>query len=205
MGSAQIQYTLEIFMKILGFAFTSHVVRLNLTVYWTWGRKVTSNWYALAVQPRKEEYVERQLASSGHKAACPRYRKIVRHARQTKTVLAPLFPGYLFIELDLSTQSWRKANWIPGSIGLVKFDNRPTALHRDFVENFVLHLSENGLAQFNQDLKVGDRVQAVGGPFDRLMGEIVAMSDSDRVKVLMEALNRKVEMTLPKSSIVIAA
>lgn len=192
-------------MKIPALAFTYDVVRLNVKWYWTWGRRVTSNWYALAVQPRKEEYVERQLASNGYRVACPRFRKIVRHARQTKTKLAPLFPGYLFIELDLATQSWRKANWIPGSIGLVKFDNRPTSLNRDFVENFVLNLSENGLAQFKQDLKVGDRVQAVGGPFDRLIGEVVAMSDSDRVKVLMEALNRKVEMTLPKSSIVIAA
>ncbi|MCR9271105.1 MAG: hypothetical protein NXH72_14025 [Hyphomonadaceae bacterium] len=166
---------------------------------------MTSNWYALAVQPRKEQYVEKQLATNGYRVACPRFQKIVRHARQTKTVLSPLFPGYLFVELDLNSQSWRKANWTPGSIGLIKFDNRPARLCSDFVESFILGLGDNGLAQFDHDLKVGDRVQAVGGPFDRFIGEVIAMSDCERVKVLMEALNRKVEMTLPKSSIVIAA
>ena len=124
---------------------------------------VISNWYALAVQPRKEQYVESQLVKNGYRVACPRYSKIVRHARQTKSVLAPLFPGYLFIELDLETQSWRKANWTPGSIGLIKFDNRPARLASDFVENFIFGLGENGLAAFDHELSVGDKVQAIGG------------------------------------------
>ena len=166
---------------------------------------MTYNWYALAVQPRKELFVEQQLAKSNYRVVCPRYHKLVRHARQTKSVLAPLFPGYLFVELNLDAQSWRKANWMQGSIGLIKFDNRPARLPDEFVESFITGLGENGLAAFDHDLNVGDRVQAIGGAFDRLIGEVISMSDSERVKILMEALNRKVEITLPKSSIVIAA
>ena len=166
---------------------------------------MTSDWYALAVQPRKEQFVENQLNSNGFEATYPRFRKIVRHARRTKTVLSPLFPGYIFINLDLSRQSWRKANWMQGSIGLVRFDNRPAPLPAAFVEDFVMGLGEGSIAEFNQDLKVGDTVQAIGGPFDRLKGEIIGLSDQDRVKVLMEALNRKIAMTLPKNQIVVAA
>ena len=92
-----------------------------------------------------------------------------------------------------------------GSIGLVRFDNRPAPLPRPFVEDFVLGLGENSIAEFNHDLKIGDMVQAIGGPFDNLRGEIISLSDQDRVKVLMEALNRKIAMTLPKNQIVVAA
>jgi len=166
---------------------------------------VTSEWYALAVQPRKEHFVENQLNSNGFRAACPRFKKIVRHARQTKTVLSPLFPGYVFINLDLSRQSWRKANWMQGSIGLVRFANRPAPLPKTFIDDFVIGLGEGSIAEFKQDLKIGDKVQAIGGPFDSVRGEIIAMSDHDRVKVLMDALNRKIETTLPKNQIIIAA
>ncbi len=162
-------------------------------------------WYALAVQPRKEQYVESQLAAQGYEVSCPRYRKVIRHARQTKTVLSPLFPGYLFVQIDLTVQNWRKANWIPGSIGLVKFDNRPATLNSGFIDAYVSGNREDGLVKFKDPLKIGDRVRAVGGPLDSLTGEIVAMADQDRVKVLMEALNRKVHLTLPRSDVVVAA
>lgn len=166
---------------------------------------MTQKWYALAVQPRKEQYVQSQLSAQGYTVSCPRYRKVVRHARQTKTVLAPLFPGYLFVQIDLTVQNWRKANWIPGSIGLVKFDNRPAALNGAFIDTFITGNREDGLVNFKDNLKVGDRVRAIGGPLDNLVGEVVAMADQDRVKVLMEALNRKIHLTLPRSDVVVAA
>lgn len=162
-------------------------------------------WYALAVQPRKEQYVERQLIGRGYSAVCPRYKKVVRHARQTKTVLAPLFPGYLFVEMNLEQCSWRKVNWVPGSIGLVKTDNRPASLSREFVSTVILALDQGGSIAFKHDLKMGDQVRAVGGPFDALMGEVVGLSDNERVKILLDAVNRKVEMTLPRTAVVVAA
>ncbi|MEM7329353.1 MAG: transcription termination/antitermination NusG family protein [Pseudomonadota bacterium] len=162
-------------------------------------------WYALAVQPRKESFVERQLQSAGINAACPRYRKTIRHARSVKCILSPFFPGYLFVQLDPASQDWRQVNWVRGSIGLIKFDNRPARLSSEFVSSFISSLDSNGLVQLEPDLQIGARVQAIGGPFDRLSGEVIDLPESDRVKILMDALNRKVETTLPRSSLVVAA
>lgn len=163
------------------------------------------NWYVLAVQPRKEVYVEHQLRSAGEVVTCPRYVKTVRHARRTKRVPSPLFPGYLFVQLDLKTHNWRKVNSIPGSMGLVKFNNRPSPLGLPFVESVISKIGRDGIVSFEQKLRLGDSVQAVGGPFDRLFGRVIEMSESDRVKVLMDALNRKVEITLPKMAVIAAA
>lgn len=166
---------------------------------------MSKKWYALAVHPRKEDMVEHQLRARSYKAVCPRYKKLVRHARSTKTIATPLFPGYLFVQLDETRQSWRRVNWVSGSIGLIKFDSRPAPLADSFVEQIVSYLGNDGLIAFKQKLSVGDRIEAVGGPFDRLIGEIIEMSCSDRVKVLIEALNRKVEVSLPKATVVAAA
>ena len=37
----------------------------------------------------------------------PRYRKVRRHSRRFERVLAPLFPHYLFVRLDMERQRWR--------------------------------------------------------------------------------------------------
>ncbi len=163
------------------------------------------NWYVLAVHARKENFVEQQLRSEGYKVACPRYLKSVRHARRISTVAAPLFPGYLFIRRSANSTSWRHANWIPGAIGLVKVDRRPVPLKSKFVDHFISNLDRNGVVQINQEISLGDKVQALGGPFDRVAGEVIELSDDSRIKILMHALNRKVEMTLPRSTVVVAA
>lgn len=87
----------------------------------------------------------------------------------------------------------------------MKFDNRPAALNGAFIDTFITGNREDGLVNFKDNLKVGDRVRAIGGPLDNLVGEVVAMADQDRVKVLMEALNRKIHLTLPRSDVVVAA
>lgn len=166
---------------------------------------MNSNWYALAVQPRKESYVAQQLRHDGFPIACPRYLKVVRHARKTRRIFAPLFPGYLFVQLEMNAKRWRQVNWVSGSIGLVKFGDHPIPLEPHFAESFILPLQNNDVIEFNHRLKKGDRVTAVGGPFDRCMGEVIAMSEDKRVKILMDALNRKVETTLPTASVIATA
>lgn len=164
-----------------------------------------NQWYALAVQPRKETYVENQLKHENFNVVNVQFLKVVRHARQTKTVRAPLFPGYLFVELPKNGLGWRKANWLPGSLGFIKVENRPSPLEQRFVDQFICSTELSGLVSFKQELKVGDRVRAVGGPCDSLHGEIVAMSAGDRVQILMEAISRKIAVTIPKRNLIAAA
>lgn len=165
------------------------------------GPEMKSSWYPLAVQSRKEAYVGRQLASYGFLFACPKYKKVVTHARKRRVVFAPLFPGYVFISLDLCRQDWRLLNSLPGSLGLLQFNYRPSALDTDFVSSFIDSMDVNGIPKLKESLNLGDRVQAIGGPFDRMIGEVVEMSSEARVKILIEALNRKVELTMPRQAI----
>ena len=41
----------------------------------------------------------------------------LRHARKTEIVLCPLFPGYVFVCLDIGEQRWRAVN---GTFGVVR-------------------------------------------------------------------------------------
>ena len=72
-------------------------------------------WFAVRTQPRAEEKAVRHLVNQGFAAYLPRYRRRVRHARRNEIVLRPLFPGYLFVELDPARCRWRSIN---GTVGV---------------------------------------------------------------------------------------
>lgn len=157
------------------------------------------------MKPRKEGFVEQQLRAADLEFSCPRYTKIVRHARTTKRIAKPLFPGYVFIKLNHASTNWRTYNWIQGSLWVVGFNGQPSPLPQVFVDSFINNRGDNDWINFKQNFKLGDRVKAIGGPFDSQIGEIIALPNQDRVKILTAALNRKVEVDLPRMAVISAA
>ena len=79
------------------------------------------NWYAVQTQPNRENLAVSHLERQGFEVWLPRIERIIRHARQTKRVRRPLFPGYLFINLNLETARWRAINGTVGVSHIVSF------------------------------------------------------------------------------------
>ena len=57
---------------------------------------------------------EANLKRQGFEAFCPRFRKTRRHARRIDQVLAPVFPGYIFVHFDRERNQWRAVNGTHG-------------------------------------------------------------------------------------------
>ena len=72
------------------------------------------NWYA--VQTQHENLAVEHLKRQGFSVWMPICEQIIRRARKSKRVWRPLFPGYLFINLDVETAQWRSIN---GTIGVI--------------------------------------------------------------------------------------
>ena len=63
---------------------------------------IGERWYVVHTQPHAEKRAICHLERQGFFIFCPRMHKTVRHARKTTRVLAPMFPNYLFVRLDVS-------------------------------------------------------------------------------------------------------
>src|SRR5437899_3222650 len=63
-------------------------------------------WFLVRTRPKCEQKAEMNLSAQGFRAYLPQIRKTIRHARKLRTVRAPLFPGYLFVVLDLERDRW---------------------------------------------------------------------------------------------------
>lgn len=155
-------------------------------------------WFAVQTQPRRELVSAAHLRKQGFRVFLPLLSKSWSHARRTETRLVALFPGYLFIILDLDRDGWRSVN---GTIGVQQIvmlgsEPRPTPVPRGIVEAVVFQTDKHGYLRPNQVLNPGQTVQILNGPFENRVADIVALDGNGRVRLLIELLGGWIPATL---------
>lgn len=136
----------------------------------------------------------------------PRRQKTRRHARKIDVVLAPLFPGYLFVRLDLTRDQWRCVNGTYGVGRLVMQGDAPAPASRGVVEALRDACDKSGVLRLPRDeLKLGQSVRILTGAFADFIGEIDRLDDVGRIRVLLEIMGGRVPIVLPEGSVVPAS
>jgi transcription elongation factor/antiterminator RfaH len=153
-------------------------------------------WYVVHTQPNAEGIVMAHLESQGYRVFCPRYCKAVRHARKTKRVLAPLFPNYLFLRLDITRDQWRFVNSTRGVVRLIMQGVTPQPVPRGIVEVLQTQLGTDDAMSWAAMFKIGQAVRILDGPFVNIVGTLQHLDPGGRVRVLLDMLGRSVSLAL---------
>lgn len=162
-------------------------------------------WFAVQAVVNKEKYAIENLRRQGFEAWCPMILKMVRRGRRTVSVQRPLFPGYVFVEIDLETQRWRSIDGTRGVTRLLKFGERPARLPKELVSGMLALTNEFGVVEFSDPLDPGDEVQVISGTFDNWIGKVMSLPDQERVTLLIDAVSRQVPVTVLRRDVVKAA
>jgi transcriptional antiterminator RfaH len=165
-----------------------------------------SGWYVVQTQINAEAKAARNLLRQGFAIYLPRYLKRRSHARKIEKVPAPLFPRYLFVQIDLATQRWRSIQSTFGVSHLVLQGSDPARVAADVVNALKAREDEGGYVKLNLRPKfaLGEKVRVLAGVFAENLGLFDGMADRDRVAVLLDLLGRKVRVSL-KADLVTAA
>ena len=91
-------------------------------------------WYVVHCRVNSEQRAETNLERQNYEVWLPMYHKTRRHARRVESVLRPLFPRYLFVRLDLSSQTWRPILSTYGVHTMVSGADGPLAIGGDIIE-----------------------------------------------------------------------
>ena len=159
------------------------------------GDVVGKRWFAVRTQPNREHRAKHNLEQQQFRTFLPLIEKSVRHARKVRQVRTGLFPGYLFVELDLSRDRWRCINSTYGVSSLVMAGERPAIVPAGVVE-LIIEMSEpSGLVDFTADLRPGMSVQMVAGPLTGLIGRLNRCDARGRVEVLLEVMGQEIRVT----------
>jgi transcription elongation factor/antiterminator RfaH len=155
-----------------------------------------ASWYVVHTQPRAEGRAVYHLEMQGYPVFCPRYRRTVRHARKRRSVLAPLFPNYLFLRLDISRDQWRSVNGTRGVVHLLMRDGRPQPVPTGIIEGLQSRTRADGTMDWTPTFKVGAAVRIADGPFAEFLGTLDYFDAAGRVRVLLDILGRSVSVAL---------
>lgn len=163
-------------------------------------------WYAVQTHPHGESKAMQHLARQGFEVYLPRYLKRRRHARRVDTVVAPLFPRYLFVAVDHLTQRWRAIRSTVGVTDLVCQGDAPAHVGDAVIRELRTHEDEQGLIRLQprQPFANGAKVVVVNGVFSTCLGLFEGMKDKDRVAILLDLLGRRVRVLLDVDSIAAA-
>ena len=157
---------------------------------------VGSRWYVVQSRLHKELYASKNLLNQEFRTFIPQISKTVRHARRTMIVLAPLFPRYFFVSLDLSRDRWRSVRGTFGVSCLVMDGDWPRPAPRGLVEQLIATTSKTNGVDFRDRLVLGQNVRFLKGPFAEKIGRLVSLENADRVAVLLEMLGSEREIAV---------
>jgi transcription elongation factor/antiterminator RfaH len=156
-------------------------------------------WYLVACRHRAERKADYHLKAQEFATFLPLFLKSVRHARQLRTVAAPLFLGYLFIILDLRRDRWLSVRSTVGVSQLVADRNgHPMPVPFGVVETLIRH-ADDGLMRLDTGLREGQTVRILSGPFANLIGSLERLEASGRVQVLLKMMGSSVPVLLQRS------
>lgn len=163
-------------------------------------------WYAVQSQPRREELALVHLRRQGFQGFCPMRNKPRKVARRVVSALGPLFPGYLFVNIDLEREQWRSINGTIGVLRLVSFgsNGRPALVPTGFVERLNELSDGDGLVRVRDELELEARVRVIGGPFDDLCGTLETADDSERVTILLDLLSKETRVHMRRDLLIAA-
>jgi len=156
-------------------------------------------WYATYVCSRHEKQVLSQLRERNVCCLLPVYRSVRRWKDRRKELELVLFPGYVFVRIDLRERL--RVLQLPSVVRFVSFNGQPAALADGEIETLTQGLASGICAEPHPYLKVGQRVYIRYGPLAGAQGILVRRKDRFRVVLSIDLIMRSVAVEVDEADI----
>ncbi len=105
-----------------------------------------------------------------------------------------MFPGYILVEMIMSDEAWYIVRNTPGVTGFIGSSGKgakPTPLLPQEIDRILANM---GMSRVNveNDLKVGDSVSIVDGPFKGMMGKVDNIdTENNRLNIIIDLFGQE--------------
>lgn len=163
-------------------------------------------WYVAQTRPRQEAVAELNLQRQNFTCYLPRFTRSKRVRGHWQSVTEPLFPGYIFVNLDLTQGHIAPLFSTKGIKTLVRFGLQ----YQPFPDAGIDYLRQQEARQARIDetelpFREGDTVRILDGPLAGLQGVYQCTRGQDRVLVLIHILGAEKPVEVPVDSVSSAA
>lgn len=150
------------------------------------------NWFVVHTKPRKENVALDNLQRQGFAAYCPQTIQPKRRRQCWRQVAEPLFPRYLFVQLNVGVDNFSPIRSTVGVVGLVRFGNHAAVMPESAIE--AIQHQEQEMKNTDAEhphWQKGDVVEILEGPFMGLKGIFQKKESIERVSLLLDILGQQ--------------
>ena len=144
-------------------------------------------WSVAMTKANSENTALANLVNQGYTVWLPKYTQKIG----TKTRVKPLFPRYIFVLID---DAFHSISSTRGVSRLIMNEDKPAVVPDDIINSLRSREDSKGLISLPElgKFKKGDNLCLADGPFSGYNVLYDGMSDTDRSRVLIDLLGRKV-------------
>lgn len=159
-----------------------------------------NHWYLLFCKPQQHLRAAWQLGNQDFTCFNPMrpVQKTVR--RVTKVVDEPLFPNYLFIQLN-ELSNWKALRSTRGVSRIVSFNGEPAIVEDEIIHALQIQCDKSYTQAPKALYNPGDRVIITEGCFNNIEAIVKASKAEDRILLLLQLLNGIQTIELPLAHI----
>lgn len=155
-------------------------------------------WYAIQHKPAQGDRALAHLQNQGVSCFYPKVEveRICGGKRCRR--LEPLFPGYLFVNLDDANPVWSRLRSTRGVLRVVGFGNRPAPIEDDVIDHIrasVATVAAHG------GIRPGQTIELEEGPFKGLQAVFQAYDGEERAIVLISFMQSRQRIRVPLKSL----
>ncbi len=168
-------------------------------------QQLERHWYAIHTYAGYEDRVSESLRQRVKSLAMedkifdvlvPTEKRIKIKNGVRRTVIEKIFPGYVFVNMAVSEDSWYVVRNTPNVTGFIGTGVIPTPLSEEEMKEIQKRMGVEE-PKYKIEFKVGDPVKIIDGPFNTFEGKVSEIDDAHgKVKVLILVFGRETPVEL---------
>ena len=154
--------------------------------------RTTKQWFAVHTHSKHENKIAEELAEHGISVFFPTTLEVRQWSDRRKVLQVPLFSCYLFVQVSLSEDVYRRVLSAPGVLRWLTQNGTPCEIPAEDIEA-VRRIVTSGIPSAPYPfLKSGDRVRVHGGCLEGLTGILVSEPTGKKLVLTIEQLQRSI-------------
>jgi len=149
------------------------------------------SWYAAQLRPNGDALALVNLQRQGFTAFRPLIWETRRSEKGPQRLLKPMFPGYVFVQFDITLPEWPKIRSTRGISRLVgNVSGGPSRLPAGLIDALKQRCAGNEPNSAANAFELGDKVYVSSGPFAAFLATVERMDAQNRVWLLIDFMGR---------------
>ena len=170
-----------------------------------------NNWYVIhtysGYEKKVKDNLERKVRSMGlenviERILVPEEDEIDVKDGRKRTVRRKIYPGYVFVEMEVNDRSWYVVRNTPGVTGFVGSATKPVPLEPQEVRRILKSQGIEKEVRQQISVEIGEQVRIISGPFDNFYATITEINnEKGTLKGLIDMFGRETSVEVDYSQI----